>query len=118
MSVRSWVRAALRLFGRLRKRDARATLNERGVEAGQRVWRCWVKGCDFSMPIAQDQVDSVRFCKVHHLVKHHGLAPAAEVEVEPGLAGEVGAYCEVMGVGGQEGWRRYVGSQGGKLRDK
>jgi hypothetical protein len=53
------------------------------------------------MPVAQDQIDSVGFCKVHHLIKHHGLTPAAVIEKEAGLVGEVEGYCEAMGVGGQ-----------------
>jgi hypothetical protein len=52
------------------------------------------------VPVAEDQVDSVGFCKVHHLIKHHGLAPAAVIEAEPGLAGEVEGHCEGMGFGG------------------
>ncbi len=114
MSVRSWCRAAVHFFGRVHRRNRETegatlprkpsasqqlALCDRGQEPGQRVWRCRVKGCDFSMPIAEDQVDSVGFCKVHHLVKHHGLAPAAVIEAEPGLAGEVEAYCEGLGFG-------------------
>jgi len=49
------------------------------------------------MPIAQDEIDGVGFCKIHHLLKHHGLSPQAVVDAEPGLAREVEAYCEAMG---------------------
>ncbi len=45
-------------------------------------WRGWMEGCDQKVHFTLDQIDSVPFCIVRHLVKHHGLTPDAVVKAE------------------------------------
>ena len=66
---------------------------------GMLEWACREKGCKHGLRFPPDQIEAIPFFIVRHMLKDHGVAPAALAEMEPSLAGEVEEYCGGMGVG-------------------
>ncbi len=63
------------------------------------VWHCPHNGCQHTLRFKVDQVESIPFFIIRHLLREHRLEPEAIIAMEPALANEVCEYCRSMGRG-------------------
>jgi hypothetical protein len=66
------------------------------LKAQMHAWRCPHNGCQHELRFKLDQVESIPFFIVRHLLRMHGLRPQAIIGMEPALSEEVHEYCRVM----------------------